>query len=308
MKYAGDLITECREDTGNQSYSTNTGISDAKIIRALNYGLENLQGLILQTNPKLFQSEKVISIVANQEAYEIPDRVYLGTRIVNVEYSYTGQARDYVKIYDYSLVERNTYSKNYVYAYMRRNGQILLTPVPSSSQGTLRVTYERQVDSLALRAGVIDSLTYSGGVLSALSLDDASDTPTLIGTSGYFCVCDKDGLVKVYNVPYSAYNTSNGNFTLTSTAGETGQTPVTGDYVTIGKYSSSHVNMPDPCERYIKAYANWQLLGKDTATQAKAAYFITELEMIQKELQRSYQEADKDDHGVEIDNWGLILN
>lgn len=308
MKYVGDLITECREDTGNQSYSSNTGISDAKFVRALNYGLENLQGIILQTNPKLFQHEKIINLVANQEAYDIPDRVYLGTRIVNVEYSFTGQARDYVKIYDHSLIERNNYSNNYAYAYIRRNGQILITPVPANSQGTLRVTYERQVDTLALRAGTVDSLTYSGGALAALSLDAATDDTTLIGTTGYFCLCDKDGVVKVYNVPYSAYNTTTGDFTLTSTNGETGQTPTTGDYVTIGKYTTTHIAMPDPCERYIKAYACWQTLGKDTAGQAKAAYFITELEMIQKELQRSYQEADKDDHGIEIDNWGLILN
>ena len=307
MQYVGDLITQCREDTGNQSYSTNTGITDAKILRALNYGLENLQGLILQTNPKLFQYEVEINLVADQEEYSIPDRIYLGTRIVNVDYSFSGESRDYVKIYETSLVERSAYFRNYVYAYIRRNDKILITPKPNISQGKIRVTYERQLDSLALRAGTIDSVTIGSGQITALSLDVATDVPDFITTPNHFCVSSSEGLVKAYNVPYSAYNTTSGDFTLTATNVVTGQTPANNDYVTIGKYTTTHANMADNLTRFIVMYANLQLLGKDSAQNAKSKYFSDELEMIKQEVVRSYQEADKDDDRIQISNWGLIV-
>ncbi len=310
MKYTADLITECREDTGNQSFSSTTGISDAKFVRALNYGLENAQGIISRTCPKLFQSQKVINVVANQEAYTIPDRLYLGTRIVNVEYSPTGQASDYFKIFEQALIRRDSWARDAAVCYIRRNGEILLQPLPASAiTSGLRVIYERQVDTLALRAGIITGFSKSATNLTSLTLNTASDDATNLQVAQYICVNDKYGNVKMYNVPISAYNPGTGVITIQggTFAFQPGEDATIDDYVTIGQYTTTHGKLADPVERYVKSYANWEILSKDTASATKAGYFEKQLITIKGEIIESYQEADRDDDEIQIVNWDLIV-
>lgn len=311
MKYVGDQITECRRDTNNTDVSTTTGISTEDFLRYLNFAQENLQGLILQTNPSTFQSQQILSLVANQEAYSITDNIYLGERIVQVEFSYDGTVRNYYKLSEYPLTRRNTYpTASWPDGYIRRSGEILMVPTPAVGQGTLRVTYERQLDRLETRRGTITSRTIGSGAITALALDTATDDATALATAQYLCVNDKYGNVTMYNIPISAYDSGTGAVTIqggTFTYG-TGETAAVGDYVTVGRYTTTHSKLKDPCERYIQAYCNWVILGRDTASQSKAQYYVTQMEEIKAELVRSYQEADKDGGDINISNMELMLN
>lgn len=71
MKRIDYLITEIRRLSNNENYSSTEGIVDEQIIRYLNDAQDYLQSAISNTNQnnKVFSVEKIISVVAGQEAY-----------------------------------------------------------------------------------------------------------------------------------------------------------------------------------------------------------------------------------------------
>lgn len=289
--------------------SATTGISTEDFLRYYNWAQERIFALILEKNPNSFQGEKIIDIVANQEAYTIPDNVYLGERIVNVEYSPTGDARDYYKIFEASISFRDTYPQNYAFNYIRRNGQILLRPMPSAGGDKLRVVYERMIDRLDTRRGTVTARTLSATQLTALTIDIATDDPTQISgvADKYLCVCNKDGVVQMYNIPYTSYDNTTGVFTLPAFTFQTGETVAVGDYITVGQYTTTHSALRNICEKYLAAYCNWTILGRDAATAAKAKYFESTLQLIEEEIERAYLDPDKDEHQIQICNAELML-
>lgn len=307
--YIGDVINQCRRDTNNTDV---TSISTEDFLRYANYAQENLQAIILQCQSAKFQFEAYYNITSGQDAYSLPDNTYMGDRIVNVEYTFTGNARDYHKIYERGLAQRSTYPLNYIEAYIRRSGQILVQPMPSATQGILRVTAERQIDRLDIRRGIIDAVTGTTSV-TALSLDVSStdyppsstDIAAMILTNPYICISDKDGIPVAYNIPVSAYNTVTGDLTITAT--DTISTPAAGQFITFGKYTRTHTELDTICERYITAYMNWKIFGRDTASSAKAKIFENELSLIKEELTASYSETDHDEDEIQIVHPDLVL-
>jgi hypothetical protein len=315
--YVGDQITQCRRDTNN---TDTTAISTEDFLRYLNFGQESLQAIILQSQSQKYQSEQVISIVGNQDAYSIADNVYMGDRIVNVEYSFTGIARDYHKIYERSLSYRSTYPLSYITSYVRRSGQILVQPMPLASQGLLRVTYERAIDRLEPRRGVVSASTISGSfAITSLTINTAdvnyppvtADINAMILTNPYICVSDLNGTVLAYNIPVSGYNPGSGVFTITggtyTITQPTTPTAPAGSYITFGKYSTTHPAVDSASERYLAAYCNWKILGRDAASEGKAKIWEADLVTIKGEIMKSYSETDHDEDEVQISNPDLML-
>lgn len=315
MTYIGDLITEVRRDTENESYSTNNGdsygISTEDFLRYANFALQRLQAKLVNQNVTLFRRTTDINLVANQAAYVIPDNVYLGESIVDVQYSPTGQESDFREIREIAESYRCFDVGSYVQGYIRRAGQVLVTPVPNESRGVLRVTYERAINKLDIRRGVLDAVTISGGAISAntLSLDIASDDDTRISgvTDKYLCICDKDGNVKTYNVPYTSYNNANGNFThLAHTLG-TGETAAIGDYITIGKWTSTHtveLNFPE-VDRYLSLYMAMKILRRDS--NADSELISRELAAIEEEMIETFRTTSKDEWNIQIADEDILL-
>lgn len=311
MKYIGELVTESRRDTNN---TDTTGISSEDFLRYMNYAQDRIFGLILQTNPHSFQEEIEIDLVANQEEYTINENVYLGERVVQVEYSPTGETRDYYKIYEVGLLNRNSYPGSDVMNYIRRSGKLLLRPPPNDATGTLRVTFERDLDNLDLRRGRING-TPSGATIDLTSSSFGAPSTTdeaLFTEDAYICVCDAFGTPKLYNGVISSYNAGTDVITLkanvsTYLVSGVALADLADCYLTIGKYTTTHSKLKDPAERYLTAYANWKILGRDAATKAKSESFETEVNLIEQELVRSYQEADKDEDQITIVNDELLL-
>ena len=313
MKYIGDLISEIRRDTNNTDFSSTSGISTEDFLRYSNWGQEMLQGLILQSTPMTFIAEKEISVQANVEAYTIPDNVYLGERIVNVEYTFTGESKDYYKLPEEMLSTRRNYPQNYPTSYLRRNGQIILQPPPTSTQGKLRVNYERQLDRLDTRRGTVSAATVSGALaVTSITVDIASvstDDIANFSTAQYICINDREGNVLAYNIPVSGYNSGTGGITIlggTFTL-QTGETIPVGSFVTIGKYTTTHSKLKDMCERFIQAYCGWKILGRDSSSGSKLDIASNELKMMKEEIITSYQEPDKDYDDISIVNNSIML-
>lgn len=304
--YVGDLITEVRRDTSNTDSSSTSGISDEDFLRYMNFAQRRLQGLLHQRNVTCFRNQEDISMVASQANYSVDDNVYLGESIVDVQYSRTGNETDFYEIREISESNRNFQSDDGVKAYTRRAGQIYLSPIPATASGTLRVTYDRAMDSLDLRRGDIDIITVVTGVITAdtISLDITDDDDTRVDgvADKYLGIVDKDGVVQAYNIPYTSYHTASGNFTHVAHTITTSNTPAVGDYVTVGKYTSTHLQILDnpSVERYLQLYCAVKIFRRDSNDDANEA--ARELAAVEKEILDTYQAASKDESEIQIDD------
>lgn len=309
MRYVGDLISDSRTDTNNTDFSATNGIQTADFLRYLNYAQESLQSLILRNAPDTFQDECILNIVADQEAYTPTGPVYMGERIVNVEFSYDGTVRNYVKIYEASISNRNSRPQGWLVNYIRRSGQILLRPPRNTSSGALRITFEREFDKLDIRRGSVSG-TPSGSSVT-VSGEDTTALTAAINTN-YVCINNFNGTPMLYNAPIANYNSGTHVITVTGNVSDylvTGYAlaDLANGYITIGQYSTTHSKLKNHCERYLVAYTNWKVLGRDAATTAKAKQFADELILIQKDIIEGYQVPDKDEREISIENDELLL-
>jgi hypothetical protein len=267
MKKLDDLITEARRQTDN-SDNTNTEASDSvsteEFIYAANDAQDRLQSLITARYPEEFVTQKIIDIVSGTEAYSISDRVYLNARIHSVEWSYTGNIKDYYVIQSGKIRERDTQSGSPCF-YIRRNGQLLLNPIPNTSVSKLRVNYERELDDVDVRRAKVTGTT--GTPLTSIAIDSAQTGITSLGAGDYICISDKYGVVKAYNIPVTSATIS--AITIPSHTLGTDESITAGDYVTIGKYTTTHSKLSDACERHLVAYMVWRILMRDDKKRAR---------------------------------------
>lgn len=301
-RYIGELIEEVRRDAENEDTSS---ISSEDFLRYFNYGQQELQALILAEKATIFQEVVDIDLVVNQAEYTIPDNVWLGESIVDVKVSQSSDERDLVEIREISE-SRRSFDTGAPKAYTRRAGKIYLTPVPDRSQGFLRVVYERELDSLDLRRGTIEAVTVAAGSITAntLDLDVATDDATRLGAVAdkYLCVCDKDGAPTAYNIPFTSYNSSSGLFTHLIHALGTGEAVAVGDYVTVGKYSTTHLTKLNSkiVERYLQLYVGLKIFRRDSNNDASEQ--ADELASLKKQIVESYQSIREDEGEIQIDD------
>jgi hypothetical protein len=280
MKRIDALIYQARLISRNTANADGTkAISDEEILQYLNDAQDRMQNLIsAQKNiAKIFVTQKIISIVGNQEAYTIPDRVLLNKQIENVEFSATGNLSDYVRIEKVNLMNRDTNTTTYPWGYFKRGNQLFLQPTPSTSTGTLRVTYERELDDLDIIRGTINTIT--GGTstqFTTITLStnaDAFETTTPGWTTGLggntgISIVDAYGVPKVYSLPVSGYDTTTNILTPLPSPyiyGSSDTALAVGDSCVFGNYATTYSQLPDSCERYLIHYAANELFHRDSS-------------------------------------------
>lgn len=282
MRRVDQLITQARVIARNAANADGTySISDNEILQYLNDAQDRIQNLISSTKniAKIFSTQQIISVVANQEAYSIPDRLLLNKQIDNIEYSYTGNLSDYVRLEKLNMFNRDTNVSNYPWGYFKRGGQIFLQPTPSTSQGTLRVTYERDLDDLDIPRGVVSSITNgTSAQFDSFVLDATADSyeTTTPGWSNiqYCCLVSSLGVRKAYNILVGSYVA--GTNTLTPSPSPFVYTAndsqiAVGDVAVFGKYTTTFSQLPDSCERYLIHYAAAELFRRDSSNDFSAA-------------------------------------
>lgn len=291
MRRVDQLITAARTISRNTSNADATlSISDNEILQYLNDGQDRLQNLISSAKniAKIFVTQQIISVVANQEAYSIPDRVLLNKQIENMEFSADGTIGNYVRLEKLNFINRDTNASNYPWGYFKRGGQFFLQPTPSVTTGTIRVTYERDLDDLDIPRGVISSITTGTATgFAALVLDttaDAYETTTPGWNNVQFCcVVDPYGVRKAYNIPV-VYNS--GTNTITPVGGFTYTTNdvqiAVGDVAVFNRYSNTFSQLPDSCERYLVHYAAASLFHRDASDDE--ANENARVEMMEKDI------------------------
>lgn len=281
MRRTDQLITQARLVSRNAANADGTyAISDNEVLQYLNDAQDRIQNLISSTKnvAKIFVTQEVITLVANQEAYSLTDRVLLNKQIEQVEFSSTGSLTDYVILEKLNFFNRDTNTSNYPRGYIKRGNQILVQPTPSTSGGTLRVTYERELDDLDIPRAAIAVIT--GGTSSefvSLTLDTTINvyegtTPGWPNIQ-YFCVVDAFGARKCFNILVGGYDAGTnillpnpGPFPYTSRDTQI----FIGDIAVFNKYTTTFSQLPDSCERYLIHSAAAELLHRDSSNDYRA--------------------------------------
>lgn len=276
MRRTDVLIREARRISRNEANPDGTyAISDDEIVQYLNDAQDRMQNLISAEKniSKIFVTQQIISIVAGQESYSITDRVLLNKQIEGIEFSFTGNASDYVQMEKLNFINRDTNSSNYPWGYIKRGGSILLQPTPSVSSGTIRVTYERDLDDLDIPRALVSTITggtatqFTTLTLSALANSYESTSPGWSNIQ-FFSVVDPFGVRRCYNIPVASYDT--GTNIVTPSPSPYVYTAYdsaiqANDVCVFNKYTTTFSQLPDGCERYLIHYAANELFAKDSS-------------------------------------------
>ncbi len=269
-RYIERLIEQVRRQTENEDFSSTTGISTDEFIDYFNDAQHRLQSVITATHPKVFTKEIIIDAIANQESYSLPVDSFMDNMVTNVEYSTTGDNQDYYLLDNSYLKNRDTTFSGFPVHYIRVAGKIMLNPAPSSA-GKIRLWYVKRIDELDLRRGKVNTAIVDSGTNTITTLGfDPAGTPALdtesLNKHNYICIADKDGVVKMANIPFDSIDSATG--VVTVSAGftfEDGETLSAGDYVVGGQDTTTHSELPRMCERYLKAYVAWKILKRDSS-------------------------------------------
>lgn len=299
MRQLEQLITASRRATNNLDYSATTGVQDEEFIQALNDAQEEIHSIINTMFPTILMKVKEQTVSINIDSYAIPSDCYMGTRIDHIEYSPSGLVQDYYPIRKGSPKERiNGQSGNPAY-YIRQGTDIILQPAPQQG-GKLRITYQRVVPVLDIRRATVSSVTLTTNSITALTLDTtvAFDEAAL-EEQNFITIVDKNGVIKMQDIPVDGIDGNTGVVTVTpGFTFQSGETIAQGDYALRGKYSTTHSQLPDICEKYLLEYCNMRIFMRDSSTdQAEVGALMQKIEAT---LRSAFAEPDNDPDRVPI--------
>lgn len=269
------LIKRSRAESLNKEYSTVVGIPQEDFVSWANEAQDRLFSEAIKQHPKYFMAEKIIDVVSGQEAYDLPEHIYL-SHIENVEYSIDGTALNYYRLDQAKMPERISYPVGNPGYYIRRGKQILLVPAPQNGgSAKIRVNYVKEVPRLDVRRAKISAVTASSTAVTALTLL-AADLASLdpggeMANHNYLSVVDRNGDIKMAGLEYDSINTGTGVVTITGSSFtfESGETISTSDYVVIGNYACNKPDLPNTAERYIVEWMTYRATFRDGSQRSK---------------------------------------
>lgn len=256
-----DLI---RRQTGNQNED---GVYTSEIIASLNDAQKRLQSLIVQNHAHTFKKQAFIDVVANQLEYNLPTDIFHPGKVDAVYRKETSGAVD-LRHY-WPLTQVTEAELNIVYGYIIRGNAISLTAYPQSSLASgLMVSYTKALKKIEIRRGQITSL-------SPLTVNTATVPTHTLWDTDYLTIVDKDGAQKVTGIVFSGY-LAGVITTASSLAGAS-----VGDFVIYGANSTTHHEMPDVCEEYLRNYANAKINYRDSSSDMKGAMELLQMDEAQ---------------------------
>lgn len=293
------LIDEVRESTENETFDSNTGLTEEEILKFLNQAQHRLHSKIVAQHPQVFTEEEEFTVTSDTESYSLEHNAFLGNKITAVEFSSTGNSSDYYRLDRITPHNRNTGAEGDPDSYFTRSGRVYLVPTPTTSTGKLRITFTRRVKGLDKRRGSIKAVTTSGSTITNLEINYVNGTTvdsTQLAKHTRFCVVNKYGDIKMKNILLSAIASSaTYDATLTvdsSFAFESGETITTSDYIVSGDYTTTHSEFSPEVERYLQTFAEWKILKRDSSVDSAEA--LQELTALEQDIIESYAEISED--------------
>lgn len=250
------LVRMAREQTGNATYSLTQGVKQREFVRYANEAQTRLYNLMVEEHSALFLKEAFMDSVQGQEAYNFPADVNLRGNVLKIDYSFSGQAINYVP-----LVQRTPRQQvsvpGYSDGYISRAGQFIVNPIPMQSvSNAFRLNYVGTIPAVDIRRALVSSVGLAGSVLSTITftnnaalLPETEDELTN-GWVDYVTLVDASGNLQAQNIQVVSYDSVGKVLTVSKTlaAGETAQA---GYYTCFGPTTTTHPQLPQICERYL---------------------------------------------------------
>jgi hypothetical protein len=226
------LFNEARTSTNTTDISS---VSYALLQGYINRIQSYMEDILFLSNSEndLFISDFIFQLVPGKDEYPLPTNIYAKSSIDNLAVSFlNGISNTYLPLKKVSRKQQG-----FTFGYFIREDKIVLTPRPSSPLN-MKMAYVRKLPTLGIRGAVVSSTTPTTIVVTGYQ----SGFETL---SDYISIVDKDGTILVSEL-YMAYDSVTSTFTVTSTTGIPN-----GAFVVTGKYSTTHSQLPDECEKYL---------------------------------------------------------
>lgn len=313
MRSLEKQISIARQMTGNINYGYNkatgaitSGLTQDFFVEHARIAQQMLQETIIAIKADLFLDDEIQSFAADTEGYTLSSRVFGQTKIKAVQYSSDGDVRNYVPLPQRTLTERNTSVSSTPAFYIPKGQELLFNPVPSAAQGSFRATFFKELDDVDIRRGTISG-TPSGAtiILSATNVYDYD-----LSEAEYICVSDKLGNSILRGAEISSYNAATHTLTLAANVSTYlvagyALSDLSGKYVTIGRYSTTHCKLPDICEKYILTYMQKRAYNKE---QHEGSMFEdAELQTILNGILATYSEKSEDVTEIPITDTSILF-
>lgn len=297
---AEELIKEARSLAYQENYSLTEGWNDNTLVDILNLGLDKLYAAITQIDNPAEIEEVRIDSVANQQAYDLPVDVHMALRVADVRYLYGTTDYQFQTLVNSSIQQRYAFPGNIPQIYTIRNGQILLSPTPSSSrEGVIVVNYQKRMRKLDIRRGKIASRTLGPPVTFTVDFTSSSQKNANLRANGEsvldlidrMCIVDFEGNPIVNNVPIESYNQSTQVITCQQDYSIPSDEQTALDdkiadgndlFITSRGYSSTHSELDVECESSLIEYAVLRLLRLQSESGGTAEQLALEEETISR--------------------------
>jgi hypothetical protein len=249
------LIDRARQVAIATSYSTTHGLPQDFFVVAARNAILALQRAVINEVAEIFSAWQEDSIVANQETYTTPTDIFARHLIYQVHYSPDGSAENYVDLTQSYSREGSCpgtpeqYFHDGLYTY--------IWPVPQTAAGKIRRRYEKRLDQVDILRGKVASTAGAAPGYTSITLA-ASPVPDAKLTSGpydYVTAVAFDGTIKCRNIPIASYNSGTRVLSIeTGYAAGTGETISSGNWICLGRSSTTHAQLDNCCEDFMIAY------------------------------------------------------
>lgn len=308
MRRATQLITVIRRQSENVQIDPDDGIEDEEVLQFMNDGQERLESAIIRTHEKSFAEDSFTDLQNGTEIYTLPFGTYINHNIISVEYSFTGQAQDYIPLRRGKLIERTSF-RGFPTVYIPRKREIIVNPIPDRSiVNGLRITANPKHPRMDKRRGIVTSVTLVGSAVTSLVVDATSGTvpydPSDFEEFDRISVVDIDGVQQMRNIPIDNAD-SDGTLTVRSSfTFETGETIAVGDYVVLGENATTHLQMPQICEKYLIEYGTWKMYMRDSSSDSQEQGGV--VSALEKDIVDAFAEISGDVDRVPVINADFI--
>jgi len=246
------LINQVRSSTSNKS---NSKITQQDFVNYFNLAQDAIQKIAMNadTGARLFNTIGYITLVPQQEGYDLPSDIFSNNTISSVRISQNLSSAQ-PQYYPLEKITEKERGRSFGYAV---NGDMLyVSPSPKWTVGDqLEIAYQKKIPRLGVRSGTVTSYNaITGEILLATGHD--SDISSY---DDFFCLCDSNGVIKNTNLPIVSFD--NATHKLFTT---TGLTITNGTFVVIGKNSTTNSELKDICESYLISFVERKVFHKDS--------------------------------------------
>lgn len=243
MRRLEHLINDIRF---NSNQVDSNRFSDIRLHKLFNDAQKQIQAIIFMSDvdSSIFEVDYYMNMVADQESYSLPTDIYSVSSISGVGIApnniSSNTSYKYTQLSKISNKERRSQL-----GYIIKNKAVLISPIPRESvTNGILLTYIQKVADLSIRIGKIQAFV-SG---ASITLAAGFSTETIENYADHVTVVDSDGVIKQSGINLNAYAAG----VITTDTALTGI--AINDYVVLGKYATSHSELPEETEPLLTAF------------------------------------------------------